>query len=79
MFLHARLFPIKLSRNGLVIVPSVSKIIRSFLSIFFLTLLACWVIHDTSVITVQLMINFKGFCCRSTSKCASISHIITNL
>ena len=41
MFLHARLFPIKLSRIGLIIVPSVSKIIRNFPSILFLTLLAC--------------------------------------
>ena len=29
--------------------------------------------------TVQLMANFKGFSSQITSKCVSISHIITNL
>ena len=68
MFLHARLFPIKFSRAGLVVVSSISKIIRSFPSILFLTLLACKEICDTSVITVQLMVNFKGFSSHSTSQ-----------
>ena len=48
-------------------------------SILFLTLLACKEIYDPSIITVQLMANFKGFFSHSTSKYISISHIITNL
>ena len=65
--------------NFLLISQSISKIVRSFPIILFLTMLACQEIYETYVITVQLNGNFKGFSSHSTSKCVSISHIITNL
>ena len=79
MFLDAVLFPVKFSKVKLVIAPSIFEIVRSFPSILFLTLLACEEIYETSVITVQVRANFKVFSSHSTSKCISISHIITNL
>ena len=49
MFLHAKLFPIKFFRVGLVIVQSISKVIRNLLQI---------ALHFFLVISVYLTVDF---------------------
>ena len=68
VFLHTKLFPVKLSSIAFIVIPSITKLICNFTTrVLFVTLFGGHKIDKTLIVTVQTMVNLKSI----SSHCAT--------
>ena len=77
MFLHTKLFPVKLSGIVFIVIPSITKQINSFTFVLFVTLFGGHKIDKILIIMVQTMVNLESISSHYATKYRHY-HILRN-